>query len=123
MAGRLLRRLAIPAPDGVRSLRSVASAIAADLPERWKRYGRPMRRTLLDRAVGLASELGPACKQNLLVNFDLHYADVLASRREPVAGVDPMVVAGDRSTVSRSYSGAGWRISRRKVAWNTNSGS
>jgi streptomycin 6-kinase len=54
-----------------------------------------MRRALLDRAVGLAAELGAACKENLLVNFDLHYADVLAGRREPWLAVDPMVVAGD----------------------------
>jgi hypothetical protein len=32
---------------------------------------------------------------DLLVNYDLHYADVLASRREPWLVVDPMVLAGD----------------------------
>jgi streptomycin 6-kinase len=94
IAGRLLRRLAIPAPDGFRPLPVLAESLAATLPERWERAGRPMPRRLLDRACELAAGLG-ATPARLLVNYDLHYDDVLAGRREPWLAVDPKVVAGD----------------------------
>ncbi len=94
IAGRLLRRLAIPAPTGIRPLRAVAGDLGRDLLERWERYGRPIPRRWLDQARDLASQLG-APGGRLLVNYDLHYADVLASTREPWLAVDPKVVAGD----------------------------
>ncbi len=93
VAGRLLRRLAIPAPDGYRLLRVVAEELSRNLPERWERYGRPMPRRVLDQARDLAIQLGPSSAK-LLVNYDLHYADVLAGKREPWLVVDPKVVAG-----------------------------
>jgi len=101
IAGRLLRRLAIaqraPAPEGhnLPLLSTWATEVSRSLPERWKQYGRPMPRTLLDRAVELTAQLGRACTSNLLVNYDLHYADVLAGRREPWLAVDPRVVVGE----------------------------
>ncbi len=94
VAGRLLRRLAIQAPDGLRLLRTVAVDLSQNLPERWERYGRPMPRRVLDQACDLAIQLG-ASAGKLLVNYDLHYADVLASEREPWLVVDPKVVVGD----------------------------
>ena len=94
IAGRLLRRLAIPAPDGLRLLRTVAGDLSRNLPGRWERYGRPMPRRFLDLARDLASQFG-AAGGTLLVNYDLHYADVLASKREPWLVVDPKVVVGD----------------------------
>jgi streptomycin 6-kinase len=94
VAGQLLRRLAIPAPDGLPLLPDVAKELAGGLPERWERWGRPMPRRLLDQARDLALQLGTS-GGNLLVNYDLHYADVLASTREPWLAVDPKVVAGD----------------------------
>jgi streptomycin 6-kinase len=94
IAGRLLRRLAIPAPDGLRTVQTVAEDLRQTLPERWERYGRPMSRHLLEQARDLATQLG-ASTGSLLVNYDLHYADVLASEREPWLVVDPKVVAGD----------------------------
>jgi streptomycin 6-kinase len=94
IAGRLLRRLAIPAPAGIRSLRDWAAEVAGNLLERWERYGRPMPRSLMERTSRLAAELGEACKEQLLVNFDLHHLDVLAGSREPWLAVDPMVVSG-----------------------------
>jgi streptomycin 6-kinase len=94
VAGRLLRRLAIPAPDGLPVLPAVAGELVRNLPERWERHGRPMPRRWLDQACDLASQLGVSAG-NLLVNYDLHYADVLASRRAPWLAVDPKVVVGD----------------------------
>jgi streptomycin 6-kinase len=94
VAGRLLRRLAIPAPERVPRLRDVAELFSQTLPERWERCGRPLPRRRLDQARGLAVELGPSAG-GLLVNYDLIYADVLAGDREPWLVVDPKVVAGD----------------------------
>lgn len=94
IAGRLLRRMAIPAPDGIRRMPVMAQEMVVDMPRRWEQYGRPMARRVLDQAQELAMQLA-ASPGNLLVNYDLHYADVLASAREPWLAVDPKVVAGD----------------------------
>lgn len=94
VAGRLLRRLAIPAPVGFRSLSTVANDLSQNLPARWERYGRPMPRRVLDQARSVATQLGPS-SGTLLVNYDISYTDVLASKREPWLVVDPKVVVGD----------------------------
>jgi len=94
IVGSLLCRLSIPAPTGLRQLQTVAKNFYQASPERWKKCGRPMSRHLLDRARNLAVQLGSSTK-NLLVNYDLHYADVLAAEREPWLSVDPRVVVGD----------------------------
>jgi len=94
VTGRLLRRLSIPAPSGLRPLQSVAKDLCRTLPERWERYGRPMPRRLLEQACELATQLG-ASAASLLVNYDLHYLDVLKCEREPWLVVDPKVVVGD----------------------------
>ncbi len=95
ISGRLLRRLAIDAPDGLRMLPAWGTDISHGLSERWERYGRPMPRRWLDHAWELAMQLGGECTAKLLVNYDLHYGNVLASWREPWLVVDPMVVVGD----------------------------
>lgn len=94
IAGRLLRRLAIPAPDGLRPLRTVGEHLAETLPGRWERYGRPMPRHVLEQARELGVQLG-ARAAGLLVDHDLHYADVLGGGREPWLAIDPKPVAGD----------------------------
>lgn len=94
LAGQLLRRLAIPAPKEITSLSEVTKRLAQALPARWEQAGRPFSRQILDQACTLATESGPA-SGNLLVNYDLIYADILASEREPWLAVDPKVVAGD----------------------------
>lgn len=94
IAGRLLRRLAIPAPDGFRSARSMVDKMAQNLPERWEQYGRPMSRRSLEQAYDMATQLR-ASNGSLLINYDLHYDDVLASKREPWLAVDPKIATGD----------------------------
>ncbi|MCL5946601.1 MAG: aminoglycoside phosphotransferase family protein, partial [Chloroflexi bacterium] len=74
IAGQLLRRLAIPLPIPFRSLQATAAALAHTFPQRWERHGRPMSRRVLDRACSLAEQLGASPENNLLVNYDLHYA-------------------------------------------------
>lgn len=94
VAGRLLRRLAIPTTGNLRSQAALAAEIVQNLPERWQRYGRPLPRAVLDQAIALAQQHGPAINQ-LLVNYDLHYENVLAGSREAWLAVDPKVVVGD----------------------------
>jgi streptomycin 6-kinase len=94
VAGGLLRRLAIPAPEGVRPLRAVAVGIEASLPGRQARLGRPVPERWLATADGLANELG-ASAGDRLVHADLHYGNVLAGHREPWLAIDPKPVAGD----------------------------
>jgi streptomycin 6-kinase len=91
-AGALLRRLAVPAPDGLPAFR--APEMAASFHARWEELGEPFPRALLDRATALAAAIGPG-HAGLLVNHDLHYDNVLAGGREPWLAVDPKVVAGD----------------------------
>jgi streptomycin 6-kinase len=94
VAGGLLRRLAVPAPEGPPRLKEMGEWLFESLPARWEAYGRPMPRRRLDAARDLAVALG-ARAGDLLVNYDLHYADVLAGDREPWLAVDPKVVVGD----------------------------
>lgn len=94
VAGGLLRRLAIPAPDGVRPLRAVAADIGGSLPVRQGRLGRPVPEGWLAAAGDLAHELG-ASAGDRLVHADLHYGNVLAGNREPWLAIDPKPVAGD----------------------------
>jgi streptomycin 6-kinase len=94
LAGQLLRRLAIPAPEGIPLLKDVVARLSETLPDRWEQCGRPIAWRQLDRACQLAKELGSSAG-HLLVNYDLIYADVLAGEREPWLVVDPKVVAGD----------------------------
>ena len=94
VASRLLRRLSIPVPSDFRSLRLVTQDLCHTLPQRWEQYGRPMPQRWVEQACELAVQLGTSCG-NLLVNYDLHYADVLRGKREPWLVVDPKVVIGD----------------------------
>lgn len=94
VAGGLLRRLAIPASVRLRPLSTLAVEIAHSLPERWTRYGQPMSHALLNQACDLALRHG-ATTANLLVNYDLHYDNILAGQREPWLAIDPKVVLGD----------------------------
>jgi streptomycin 6-kinase len=58
------------------------------------RGGASVLEQVLDRATGLAADLaGPG--PPVLVNRDLHYANVLAGRREPWLAVDPLPLTGD----------------------------
>lgn len=94
VAGRLLRRLAVPAPAVVQRLADVATELAAALPGRWERAGRPMDRRLVDTACALARELGPAAGEQL-IHTDLHDDNILAGERETWLAIDPKVVAGE----------------------------
>ena len=93
-AGRLLRRLAVPAPNGPRPLAEIAAEIRNNIRARWEALGRP----LAERHVSQACELADSLSRRtgtLLVNHDLHYDNVLAAEREPWLAIDPKVYVGD----------------------------
>jgi streptomycin 6-kinase len=94
VAGELLRRLAVPAPAGIMTSGEWGQEALEMMPQRWAQYGRAVPRQVLDRACGLTAQLSEST-DTLLVNYDLHYLDTLASEREPWLVVDPKVVVGE----------------------------
>ncbi|WP_051452006.1 aminoglycoside phosphotransferase family protein [Actinospica robiniae] len=93
-AGRLLRRLAVPAPNGPRQLAEVAAEIRDNVRTRWEALGRPLAEQQISQACELADGLSRRTG-TLLVNHDLHYDNVLAAEREPWLAIDPKVYIGD----------------------------
>ena len=99
VAGRLLRRLAVPVPAQwparpVPGLGQWALDLAAELPGRWRATGRPFPQRRLDAVVDAAAALTRRAG-GLLANRDMHYQNVLAGEREPWLVIDPKVVRGD----------------------------
>jgi streptomycin 6-kinase len=99
VAGRLLRRLAVPVPAEwpsrpIPGLRQWALDLAEELPGRWRATGRPFAGRRLDAAVEVAAALAPRAG-GLLANRDMHYQNVLAGGREPWLVIDPKVMRGD----------------------------
>jgi len=94
VAGGLLRRLAVPAPDGLPQLGDIAEDLADSLPEQQNRLGRPVPGKWLNAACGLARDFATQADK-LLVHTDLHYGNFLAGQREPWLAVDPKPVMGD----------------------------
>lgn len=94
IAGRLLRRLAVPAPPAARTFEEELGELQADLESGWQRVGQPFSRRLLDRACGILAEPRRPVDP-VLVNVDLHYENVLQATREPWLVIDPKVVAGE----------------------------
>jgi streptomycin 6-kinase len=99
VAGRLLRRLAVPVPARwparpVPGLRHWALDLAAELPGRWRATGRPFPERRLDAVAEAAAALAGGAG-GLLANRDMHYQNVLAGEREPWLVIDPKVVRGD----------------------------
>lgn len=94
IAGRLLRRLAIPAPAGIPSVHQYAERQAQSMKQRWQELGCPFPEEYITSAQNAAREVGPSA-QHFLVNQDLHYENVLPGEREPWLVIDPKVIAGD----------------------------
>lgn len=94
VCGQLLRRLAIPTTASFPTQHEMALQIAETLPERWARYGRPFSKRILDQTCALARQLAPS-SDNLLINYDISYDNVLAGKREPWLVIDPKAIIGD----------------------------
>ena len=94
IAGRLLRRLAVPAPMHMRTAAELAANMVQNMGQRWENYGRPFSRQLLETVCGWAEQLGPV-SETLMTDYDLHYIDILAGQREPWLMIDPKPLVGD----------------------------
>ncbi|GGR53979.1 aminoglycoside phosphotransferase family protein [Streptomyces roseolus] len=94
VAGRLNRRLAVPAPPGLPRLREQADAWEARLREDARRLPHAMPPRVLHAAVDTVRELGPE-QPDTLVHGDLHGRNILRAEREPWLAVDPKGRAGD----------------------------
>lgn len=94
VAGRISRRLAVPAPDGLPRL--------GDMTDGWKRqilidqaeFTHALPARAVDAALDTARELGRG-RFDLLVHGDLHPRNILRAEREPWLAVDPKGWAGD----------------------------
>ncbi|MET1007958.1 MAG: aminoglycoside phosphotransferase family protein, partial [Propionibacteriaceae bacterium] len=93
--GRMMTRLAVPAPDGARSTAAIAADRQTTMPADWQRLGRPFGERLLELALERARELS-STTSTTAVNGDLHHEQVLAGRREEWLCVDPVLLRGDR---------------------------
>lgn len=94
VAGRLNRRLAIPAPPGLPQLREQADAWEEQLCKDAEELPHALPRQVLDAAVATVSELGRD-QPDTLIHGDLHARNILRAYREPWLAVDPKGYAGD----------------------------
>ncbi|MBX3166592.1 MAG: aminoglycoside phosphotransferase [Candidatus Eremiobacteraeota bacterium] len=85
VASGLLRRLSLPAPAEFLDMREYTVGLLGLARARWERF-QPFPADWLRL---------PEVRQNLLVNQDLHYANVLAGSREEWLVIDPKPLRGD----------------------------
>ncbi|MFI0739650.1 aminoglycoside phosphotransferase family protein [Streptomyces sp. NPDC021100] len=91
-AGRLARRLAVPAPPGLPRLCERAGVWEAELRADAARGTLPD--AVFDAALATVRELVPD-QPDTLVHGDLHAANVLRGEREPWLAIDPKGFVGD----------------------------
>jgi streptomycin 6-kinase len=94
VAGRLNRRLAIPAPAELPRLADRAAEWEEQLHDDAAELPHGMRPATIDAAVATVRELG-AVQPELVVHGDLHGRNVLRAEREPWLAVDPKGYVGD----------------------------
>ncbi|MCX4967552.1 aminoglycoside phosphotransferase family protein [Streptomyces sp. NBC_00654] len=94
VAGRLSRRLAVPAPPGLPRLREQADAWEEQLRVDASELTHTLPHRVLDAAVATVRELGRD-QPDTLIHGDLHARNILRAEREPWLAVDPKGYAGD----------------------------
>ncbi|MFD7978622.1 aminoglycoside phosphotransferase family protein [Streptomyces sp. NPDC059071] len=94
LADLLARLVAVPAPQGLRSLGDIAARMVAAAPEAAGLLADPDDAALLkDCAAAVREVMGEPGDR--LLHWDLHYDNILASEREPWLAIDPKPLAGD----------------------------
>jgi streptomycin 6-kinase len=94
--GRLMRTLAVPAPDDVPSTADVAADRRDGLEDRWRAVGQPTPRRQLDHVLACAADCATSPAGDRAADGDLHFGQVLAGERAPWLVVDPVLLRGDR---------------------------
>jgi streptomycin 6-kinase len=92
--GQLARRLAVPAPPDLPRLSDQAEEWEQTLREDADRLGHPLSPRALGAAVATIQDLG-GTQPDTMVHGDLHFGNVVRSRREPWLVVDPKGFVGD----------------------------
>jgi streptomycin 6-kinase len=92
--GRMMRRLAVPAPASVTSTATLAAEGSAELEREWHEMNEPFDAAILAEAVRVSPSLS-ASEFDVAVNGDLHSAQVLRGEREDWLTVDPKLLRGD----------------------------
>ncbi|GAA0955471.1 aminoglycoside phosphotransferase family protein [Actinocorallia libanotica] len=94
IAGRISRRLAVPAPPALPRLKDRAEAWEKRLREDAEELPHALPPHVVDAAAATARELG-GVQQDTLIHGDLHAGNILRATREPWLAVDPKGYAGD----------------------------
>ncbi|MFB7512210.1 aminoglycoside phosphotransferase family protein [Streptomyces sp. NPDC056144] len=94
VAGRLSRRLAVPAPAGLPRLQDKAQAWEEGLRADAAEFAGALPDAVVAEAVATVRELG-SVQPDTLVHGDLHARNILPAVREPWLAVDPKGCAGD----------------------------
>ncbi|MFV2175820.1 aminoglycoside phosphotransferase family protein [Actinomadura sp. LOL_016] len=94
VAGRLGRRLAVPAPSGLPRLCDRADEWEKGLREDAAELPHTMPRAVVEAALATVRELGRD-QPETVVHGDLHPGNILRAEREPWLAVDPKGVVGD----------------------------
>ncbi|MFI6444378.1 aminoglycoside phosphotransferase family protein [Kitasatospora sp. NPDC050543] len=94
VAGRINRRLAVPAPAGLPRLRDQADAWEEQLLKDAEELAHPLPRHVMEAAEATVRDLGRT-QPDILVHGDLHAGNILRGEREPWLAVDPKGYAGD----------------------------
>ncbi|MFF4213948.1 aminoglycoside phosphotransferase family protein [Streptomyces sp. NPDC001796] len=94
VAGRICRRLAVPAPPGLPRLRERADVWEEQLRKDAAELADALPRHVVDAAVATVRDLGRE-QPDLLVHGDLHARNILRGDREPWLAVDPKGYVGD----------------------------
>ncbi|GAB3674033.1 aminoglycoside phosphotransferase family protein [Angustibacter aerolatus] len=95
VVGSLLRRLHVPAPPGLHLLSDDVRRSPADLPAQAAAAPGLVPPPLADAGLGALRQLASDPRDGTLLHRDLHYANVLAGRREPWLVIDPKPLSGD----------------------------
>ena len=100
----VLRQLWRPAPEGhpYRLVTDEAVRWARELPRRWEELGRPVERSIVDRALAALRDL-PATQEELVVcHQDFQGSNALRSERGWLA-IDPKPIVGERAFDTASF--------------------
>jgi streptomycin 6-kinase len=94
IAGRLSRRLTVPAPTGLPRLRDKAGAWEEQIRKDDAELAHRLSRRAVDAALATVRDLGRT-QPDLLIHGDFHATNILRAEREPWLVVDPKGYAGD----------------------------